>query len=221
MELITEEVFLLAGFPRNAINVYLIGDVLLDAGTRFDRGRILRQVAGRTVRAHALTHAHPDHQGASHAVCETLNIPFWVGERDAEAAESGDMRRAMPPGLLGNLSRGFMVGPGHPVARRLKESDEVGGFSVIETPGHSPGHLSYWRARDRVLIAGDVVFNLNPFIGTAGLQMPPNLFTVDPRQNRDSARKLAALKPKIICFGHGAVLCDGAQFAEFIASLPF
>ncbi len=220
MQTIADEVFLLDGFPRNAINVYLIGDVLLDAGTRFDRGRILRQLAGRTVRAHALTHAHPDHQGASHAVCTTLNIPFWVGERDAEAAETGDMRRAMPPGLLGNLSRGFMVGPGHPVARRLTEGDDVGGFKVLETPGHSPGHLSYWRERDRVLITGDVVFNMNPFIGTPGLQMPPNLFTVDPKQNRESARRLATLKPEIICFGHGAVLRDGERFLRFIAGLP-
>ena len=29
--------------------------------------------------AHALTHAHPDHQGASKQVCDTLGVPFWVG----------------------------------------------------------------------------------------------------------------------------------------------
>ena len=46
-----------------------------------------RQLKGRQVTAHALTHAHPDHQGASHEVCTALGIPFWVGERDADAAE--------------------------------------------------------------------------------------------------------------------------------------
>jgi hydroxyacylglutathione hydrolase len=85
MQQIADDVHVLDGFPPNAINVYLIGEVLIDSGTRFDRGRILRQLEGRTVRAHALTHAHPDHQGSSHAICAALNIPFWVSEGDAAA----------------------------------------------------------------------------------------------------------------------------------------
>jgi hydroxyacylglutathione hydrolase len=90
---------------------------------------------------------------------------------------------------------------------------------VIESPGHSPGHISFWRERDRVLIIGDVVFNLNPFIGTTGLQLPPNLFTVDPPMNRKSAHKLAALKPEIVCFGHGPVVRDVARVLDFISGL--
>jgi glyoxylase-like metal-dependent hydrolase (beta-lactamase superfamily II) len=51
-------------------------DVLIDAGTIFDRGRILKQLAGRTLSAHALTHAHLDHYGSSRFVCERLSIPL-------------------------------------------------------------------------------------------------------------------------------------------------
>ncbi|MHC5543266.1 MBL fold metallo-hydrolase, partial [Singulisphaera rosea] len=91
MKHLADDLEQLDGFPSNAINVYLVGDILIDAGTRFDRGRILRQLRGRPLRAHALTHAHPDHQGASHAVCETFDIPLWCGERDADAAESPDL----------------------------------------------------------------------------------------------------------------------------------
>jgi hydroxyacylglutathione hydrolase len=47
----------------DAINVYLLEDVLLDAATRYAKRRILRELRGREVNAHALTHAHPDHQG--------------------------------------------------------------------------------------------------------------------------------------------------------------
>ena len=54
---------LLPGFPKYAINVYLMGDVLVDAGIRSDSKRILRQLQGHSVTAHALTHVHPDHQG--------------------------------------------------------------------------------------------------------------------------------------------------------------
>ena len=68
-----------------AINAYVIGDVLVDAGGRRHAGRIMRAVGSRPLSAHAITHAHPDHQGASHAICTRLSIPFWVGEGDADA----------------------------------------------------------------------------------------------------------------------------------------
>jgi glyoxylase-like metal-dependent hydrolase (beta-lactamase superfamily II) len=219
MKQIAEDVHLLAGFPPNGINVYLIGDVILDAGTKLAKGRILRQVRGRTVRAHALTHAHPDHQGASHAVCEALNIPFWVSEGDADAAESGDLSGTMPKGALSRISAGMIGGPGHPVAKRLKEGDLAGGFTVIETPGHSPGHVSYWRESDRLLITGDVVFNMNILTGIPGLHEPPRFFTVDPALNRESARKLASLRPETVCFGHGPPLPSGARFVEFVRGI--
>ena len=61
MRQLAEGVWQLDGRPRDGINVYLIGDVLIDAGTALDRGRILRELQGHEVTAHALTHAHPDH----------------------------------------------------------------------------------------------------------------------------------------------------------------
>lgn len=220
MEQIADHVYLLDGFPRHAINVYLIGDVVLDAATKWARRRILRQVKGQQVRAHSLTHAHPDHQGASHAVCEALDIPFWVSQGDAGAAESGDLSATMPTSRFSGFSSGLWAGPGHKVDRTLQEGDEVGGFTVVESPGHSPGHVSYWRERDKLLIVGDVVFNMNIFTGSTGLRLPPDLFTVDPKQNRESARKLAGLQPEIIAFGHGPVIRDARRFIEFVSNLP-
>ena len=85
---LAEYVYLLRGFPPNAINVYLVGDVLVDAATKQAKGRIMRQIRGRPVTAHALTHAHPDHQGSSHAICELLGIPLWCGAEDVPAMET-------------------------------------------------------------------------------------------------------------------------------------
>ncbi len=220
MKQIADDVHLLDGFPPNGINVYLIGDVVLDAATKLGRKRILRQLTGKTIRAHALTHAHPDHQGCSRVICEALEVPFWVGEGDAEAAETGRLTLAMPKLPLSGVSAALMGGPGHPVAKRLKEGDFVGGFTVVDTPGHSPGHVSYWRERDRVLIAGDVVFNMSIMTGASGLRQPPKPFTVDAARNRESARKLASLRPRIVCFGHGPVLANGDRFVEFVRGLP-
>ena len=117
--------------------------MLVDAGTQLGHRRILRQLSGRRVGAHALTHAHPDHYGSSHAVCEALGVPLWCGARDAPHP--------------------------HPVERRLEEGDEVVGFTVLDTPGHSPGHISLWRESDRTLVCGDVFFNLHPLTGRPGL----------------------------------------------------
>ncbi len=221
MKELADGVHMLSGLPPNAINVYVIGDVLLDAGTRRAEARILRQIEGREIGAHALTHAHPDHQGSSHAICTRLGIPLWCGEGDVPAMEApGGVSASLPPGLVNRLQERFWTGPPHPVARALVEGDEVAGFTVLESPGHSPGHIAYWRESDRVLILGDVLNNINVFTGIPGLHEPPKAFTTDPARNRRSARRLAELSPSLTCFGHGAPLRDPGRLADFAARLP-
>lgn len=209
---LADDLWQLSGFPANAVNVYLLGDVLIDAGMRMDRGRILKQVDGWTVNAHALTHAHPDHYGASHAICEHLNIPLWCGADDAEAVEHGK--------VVWKGGRMIPGPPAHPVARRLREGDEVAGFTVLETPGHSPGHVSYWRESDRTLICGDVMWGFNPFLLRGPIREPPPSFSPDPALNRESARRIAALEPALVCFGHGPPSRDPAKLAAAVAKLP-
>lgn len=206
----------LGGFPPNSFNVYLLGDVLVDARTRFDARGILKQLRGESVAAHALTHAHPDHQGSSHRICEELGVPFWVGAADADAATTGDLSGTMPESVMSKFSQRTFTGPGHPVARRLAEGDDVGGFTVLDTPGHSPGHVAFWRASDRVLVLGDVVFGMNPFTGIPGLRPPFDFFTRDVAENRRSAQKLADLEPALVCFGHGPPLRDTQKFVTFV-----
>jgi hydroxyacylglutathione hydrolase len=220
MKQLAEGVYQLKGRPPNAINVYLVGDVLIDAATRQAEKRIMRQIAGRTVTAHALTHVHPDHQGSSHAICEQLGIPLWCGQGDVPAMEiPGSVIASNAPRLVSRLQERFWVGPPHPVARALSEGDEVAGFTVLETPGHTPGHLSYWRERDRVLIVGDVLVNMNFNTGITGLHEPPAFGTPDPARNRTSARRLAELRPALACFGHGPPLRDPDMLAEFVDGL--
>ncbi len=220
MKQLAEDVHLLRGWPPNAINVYLLGDVLIDAATRQGEKRIMCQIAGRTLSAHALTHAHPDHQGSSHAICEALQIPLWCGQGDVPAMETpGGVFNSQAPSWLNRMQRRFWTGPPHPVARALIEGDEVAGFTVLECPGHSPGHLAYWRESDRVLILGDVLNNINVRTGVRGLHEPPELFTPDPARNRDSARRLAALRPALACFGHGPPLRDPGRLSAFVDGL--
>jgi hydroxyacylglutathione hydrolase len=217
---VAPDVWLLDGFPRYMVNVYRIGDVVLDAGMRQAAPGLLRQLKGERLTAHALTHVHPDHQGASHALCDAFKLPLWCGEADAPAMERGDLTGQYPAGPIISLIDRIATGPAHPVARGLREGDEVAGFTVLDVPGHSPGQVAYWRERDRVLILGDVLANVNLNTLTPGLHEPPTRFTLNVAQNRESARKLAGLNPRIVCFGHGAPLRDGARLVDFVAGLP-
>ncbi|MGH9249636.1 MAG: MBL fold metallo-hydrolase [Acidimicrobiales bacterium] len=62
--------------PGRSLNVYLLGTVLVDSGIRWSRRRLVRQLTGRQVTAHALTHAHFDHAGCSAWLCHTLCVPL-------------------------------------------------------------------------------------------------------------------------------------------------
>ncbi len=220
MHEIAPDLYILSGFPPHSINAYLMNGVLVDARIRYSHGRLLRQLRGQRVRAHVLTHAHPDHQGASAALCTTLGVPLWCGAGDVAAVVSGAIATLLPRHWVNRLIASICAGPGYPVTRILREGDEVAGFTVLEVPGHTPGHLAYWRDRDRTLLVGDVLTNLDPLTGQVGLREPYRLFTPDPARNRESARKLLDLRPRLVCFGHGPPLRDGARFEEFVAQLP-
>lgn len=216
MRQLADDIFMISVMPRSAVNLYLLGDVLIDAGLRSSGKKILKSLKGKAVNVHAITHAHPDHQGSSKFICESFGIPLYAGAGDVEAMESGDLSSIIPANLTSNLLNRLWAGPGHTVTKRLKEGDEIGaGFIAIETPGHSPGHLSFWRAKDRVLVAGDALRNLNYLTTAPQLGEPPLMFTMNPEKNRASIRKIAALKPKMLLFGHGRPLQDESQLAAF------
>ena len=91
---------------------------------------------------------------------------------------------------------------------------------MLDVPGHSAGHVAFWRESDRVLVVGDVLTNMNTMTGLPGLHEPRWFFTPDPARNRESARRFLALEPSLVLFGHGAPLRDTRKFVDFVAGLP-
>jgi hydroxyacylglutathione hydrolase len=221
MKRLADDVEQLGGFPPDLVNAYLAGGVLFDTTLRA-RGRgVLRQLRGRRVEAVALTHGHGDHQASAALVCDRLGVPLWCGAAEADAVASGRIGALLPRNPVAQLVARFGAGPARPVDRRLAEGDEVGGFRVIDAPGHSPGHVAYWREADRTLILGDVLTNINIVTMIPGLHEPPRVFTVDPARNRRSARRLLELgvEPALVCFGHGPPLRDPKRFLDFLRGL--
>jgi hydroxyacylglutathione hydrolase len=206
------------GGPGRTLNVYLLGTVVLDSGVRWSRRRLQRQLAGRQPTAHALIHAHADHAGCSAWLCQTFGVPLWCGAGDAAAISSG---RVDTHGwaAFNRLQRTLLPVCAYPVTRVLREGDSVEGFEVLEVPGHSPGALALWRERDRVLVCGDVLGNVGLHGGRVRLVLPPAALSSDVEQNRRSARRLAALRPRLACFGHGLAVTDPGRFGAAVDQL--
>ncbi len=147
MKQLADDLYILEGFPPYAINVYLLGEVLIDSSTRFAARRILHRLRGRTVTLHALTHAHPDHQGSSHAICEALGIPLWCSEGDADAMERpGEIMARMPKHWLSDTVGPIWTGPPHPVDPSAARG---------RSRRHLHGHRDTWaHGRTHLVLAG-------------------------------------------------------------------
>jgi hydroxyacylglutathione hydrolase len=224
---IASDLFLLRGFPPAGFNIYMIrsgdGWVLVDTSTRHSRRRILRQLPGK-LEAIFITHAHRDHAGSMHAVATETGAPVWGSEVDADALE-GKVDEPIPTQhkdhIVNRLFAGWWRDP-HPVSRRLRDGDDVAGFTVIEFPGHTHGQIGLWRESDQTVICGDTMRSVNLVTGLPQLGEMPELFTVDISEARRSIRKLAALEANTVCFGHGRPLTKDTadKINAFAASLP-
>lgn len=221
MKQLAPGVWRLKQFPAPSVNVYLAGDVLIDAGTRWDRRRIFAEIEGREISLLALTHVHPDHQGVAKDVCEARGIPLACHADDVDAMEGRrPIQEAAPNNPFNRIIKRFWEGPPYEVSRVLDEGDEVAGFRVVHAPGHARGEVIFFRDSDRVAICGDVIRNMSYATGLPGVKEPPAIFTYDPVENRRSIRKLADLNPSLILPGHGPAVTDIAAFERFAAALP-
>lgn len=214
MQPVAPGVILLDTYPRHLVNVYLMEDVLVDAATRWHRPWLLPQLDRRRPRLVALTHVHPDHQGIARDACRRYRVPLACHELDVPAMEG---RSALVPGhrivcALGKLVQGLP----HRVGRALRAGEEVAGFRVIHAPGHTAGHILFFRDADRVALAGDLLANINFRTGREQLREPPWFFSTDPRQNRHSVELLWSLRPSLVCFGHGPPLREPERLGQFV-----
>lgn len=216
---IAPEVFQIPLMPRNSINCYIIEGVLVDSGIRSSYSTVKKAIQKIPVYQHILTHAHADHQGCSDQICAEFVIPLLCHPDEVFRTETGMVTNdyPTPQHWIAKLQQKYWAGQGHKVERTIVENDRIGNFRVIETPGHSAGHISLFRERDGVLIIGDAAINMNLLTTATGLRLPPNIFTSDQQRNIESLVKLAKLNPSIICFGHGPILQNtDRKFEQFV-----
>lgn len=216
--------------------VYLItegdGLTLIDASLPTAAGPILRQIRKlglepRDVRRVLITHAHPDHVGALPELVRETGAEVWSSRLERPVIEGAIPVPVPPAGSVGGLAGLIRPPPTFfkrvPVARELRDSEVLAevfdGLHVLATPGHAPGHLSFWHPERRLIILGDVIMNI-PF----SMRLPLASVTCDMAENIRSIGRVARLEPQIACFGHGRpMVVDTArrvkEFAQKVGAI--
>ena len=227
------------------VNVYFSGTPgaaapwsLVDTGLAMGAASILDIAANRfgvdaRPSAIILTHGHFDHVGALEALlavwdvpvyAHTAELPFLTGRADFPPPDptvgGSVLGRLTPPSPEQGIDLGDRV-------QALPVNHDVPGmpgWRWIHTPGHSPGHVSLFRASDRTLLAGDALSTTRQESAYTVLAQPkeltgpPAYFTIDWDKAERAARTLAALKPAILAPGHGEPMKQ-ASLAEDLAVL--
>ncbi|AST89979.1 MULTISPECIES: MBL fold metallo-hydrolase [Sutcliffiella] len=222
----------LYNYTIQIVNIHLVGDpntndfVLIDAGMPDSAEEIISVIENRfgensRPKAIILTHGHFDHVGAIIELVKRweipvyaheLEMPFLLGEKsypEPDATVEGGMVAKMSPMFpnepinLGNHIKPFPSDGTVP---------HMPGFKWIHTPGHTPGHVSFYRENDGTLIVGDAFVTVKQeylykvFTQELEISGPPRYLTTDWNAAKASVAKLAALKPTVAVTGHGLPL---------------
>ena len=232
--------------PEPIVNVYFIGQphagdrgwTLVDTGLPKMAGQITGAAAdrfgpGARPAAILLTHGHFDHTGQVEQLAQEWDVPVYAHRLELPYLTG---QSACPPpdptvggGAMSRLSPLYPRGPLDLGARAHALPDDgsvpnLPGWRAIHAPGHAPGHVSFFREADRLLIAGDAFVTTKQESALAALTKPmvvhgpPAYFTPDWRAARRSVETLAALHPAIAGTGHGRPLA-GAQLDDGLQSL--
>ena len=158
-----------------------------------------------------LTHAHGDHIGSLDKLHESLGrVGIAIGQREAPLLHK-DL--SLRPGEPQQKPRGSLPGAKSRPTHTLTDGELFGSLRCIDTPGHTPGHMSFLDERDGTLFAGDALVGIGNRLSL--VTVPPWWFPLPKMATWDkptadrSAQKLLGVHPQLICSGHGAPIPNG------------
>ena len=208
--------------PKTVANPYLLIDpdglTLIDAGLPGSHRKILRYLAGlgyapTDLKRILITHADYDHVGGLAPLKKATGARVYASPVEAHAmAERRASRPVKPRRLVTRLLFGLMARFFKPARIQTDEllSDGqilplLGGLRVIETLGHTPGHISLFAPSAGILFCGDSIVSRED-----GLHGSSGANNWDQAKSNESVRRQAALGARIVCSGHGQVVMDAA-----------
>ncbi|WP_026688360.1 MBL fold metallo-hydrolase [Alteribacter aurantiacus] len=209
------------------VNVVLIEAndqlVIVDTGMPKSSEKLISLIESRhnkgiKLAAILLTHGHFDHVGTVVDIVDKWNVPVFAHETELPyltgKLDYPEPDSSVEGGFVAKISRFFpneAINLGEkvealPTTGQVPFLDE---FTWVHTPGHTLGHVSYFRKRDGLLLAGDAFVTLRQdslyqVVTQKGeVSGPPRYFTTDWDSSYDSVKRLANLKPSIAITGHG------------------
>lgn len=206
----------------NFVNAFLIFDedglTLIDSGVPSSAKKIRAYIEaeGRQIgelKRIVLTHSDVDHMGGAADLKAMSGATVYASNIEADAIAQGKASREISRGgFTGVVLKAAMKVLMHPkpldVDIRVGAGYKIptlGGLEVIETPGHTPGHISLYARAEGILFAGDsMVSEDGRLLGSRGA------VTWDPHQAAESVRTQAALQPRFVCVGHGRAVSEAA-----------
>lgn len=190
-------------------NAYVVetddGPLVVDTGMPGNAEKIVAFLRGlghdpSDVRTIAITHSDPDHVGSVARLKALTGAKVAIHADDAPVL-AGTVPGRKPKGLIGVvftlLTPVMRISPVS-ADTILVDGDTVSGFSVMHTPGHTPGSITL--QRDGVVFSGDALLS-----DSGGHERPPmQALSADWDQALKSADKVRALKYRVLLTGHGA-----------------
>ncbi|HKJ56739.1 MAG TPA: MBL fold metallo-hydrolase [Nitriliruptoraceae bacterium] len=213
-------------------NAFLVdgdqGVTLIDAGMpgKLDAITTALREIGRSpddLTAILVTHAHFDHTGSAAAVKDASGASLAMSPTDARVARGRDP--VTPPPIatrLGPLAwfMRFIPEADHvEVDHEVSEADQANlpdDFTVLDTPGHTPGHVSFLLDR-----AGGVMFVGDAAMSSRKGGIVRGIMNVQDPTLDASIAHIATHDFTAAVFGHSAPMTSGAAtaFRRFAATL--
>ncbi|MFB4164934.1 MBL fold metallo-hydrolase [Alteribacillus sp. JSM 102045] len=212
--------------------------VLIDAGMP-KSAEIIRETADQhfgknhTPQAIILTHGHFDHVGAVEELAEIWKVPVYAHEQEMPyltgAKDYPEPDTSVEGGFVAKMSRMF-PNEGIDLGEKVQTLPEDGtvpemeGWCWVHTPGHTPGHISFFHEEDRTLIAGDAFVTVKQeylykvMMQKKEISGPPRYLTTDWEAARASVEQLKDLDPQLAVTGHGLPM-EGTELKQALETL--
>jgi glyoxylase-like metal-dependent hydrolase (beta-lactamase superfamily II) len=228
-----------ARVPAGIANSYIVGSparwVLIDSGTPGNANNIRKAVEkhlghGARPEAIVLTHGHFDHCGSARELAEYWDVEIYAHRMEMPFVDGTSKYPPPDPTVGGFMSQVVRFLPNNkmnlsPHLRELATGKLpwIAEWEIIETPGHTPGHVSFFRREDGTLIAGDAFTTVNQDSMTDTLTQrpqvsrPPAYYTPDWEKAEQSVKRLASLNPSVLAAGHGIPMSGGGAATQLRA----